>query len=394
MPLPTVVVGAGIGGLTAALALASRGHEVTLVERRTGFTEAGAGIQLSPNASRLLIRLGLGPALQRAATEPERVVIRRLRSGQEIGTMPLGPVMRERFGSPYWVVHRADLQTLLLDAVRSNPRIRLLLGRDVVGVTEATEGATLTIDRSGGARETLHGAIVIGADGLGSTLRAVLGDRRAPVFRGAVAWRATLAREDVPAEFARNETGLWLGREGHVVHYPIANGKRVNLVAVVARGEPVEGWSAPGDPADLLGRLGQAAAPLRSLLGAAAEWRLWSLFDLPARRMARGRVALLGDAAHPVLPFLAQGGALAIEDAACLAGCLADPETPVEAALAGYAKARLKRVRKVQDHARRNGRVYHASGPLAWARDRVMRRLGPDGMVERYRWLYGEPDGA
>jgi salicylate hydroxylase len=202
------------------------------------------------------------------------------------------------------------------------------------------------------------------------------------------AWRATLPRTAAPAELSGHETGLWLGRAGHVVHYPIAGGRLVNIVAVVRRKKPVEGWSAPGDPAELLSAFADAAPSLRRLLEGPPDWRLWSLFDLPAKTMAQGRIALLGDAAHPVLPFLAQGGALAIEDAAVLAASLAETPDPASA-LARYGAARLERARRVQKAARRTGFAYHAVGPAAWIRDAVMRRAGPQGMTGRYAWIYG-----
>jgi salicylate hydroxylase len=387
-PGSAIVAGAGVGGLAAALALARRGWSVTLVERRTGFSEVGAGIQISPNASRILIDLGLGPALRRAASEPPRVVVRALRSGRRIGEVALAPFMRERFGAPYYVIHRADLQTLLLDAVRGQPNVTFLLGRAVTGASEEPGQAQVAIEKAGGVWETLAADLVVGADGLWSKLRAALGDARAPQYQGFAAWRATMPRAEAPAEFSAEETGLWLGRSGHVVHYPVAGGRLLNIVAVERRAEPVEGWATPGARDELLKSLGDAARPLRDLLGAPREWLLWSLFDLPATRMAKGRLALLGDAAHPVLPFLAQGGALAIEDAAVLGQALAQaPDVP--AALARYARARLSRARRVQAAARRNGRAYHAGGVPAFIRDRIMAGLGPEGMAGRYAWLYG-----
>jgi salicylate hydroxylase len=391
--LSVAIAGAGIGGLTAALALARSGRRVTVVERRTGFAELGAGLQLSPNATRLLLDLGLGPALRRIVGEPDRVVVRSLRTGRPIGDIALGAFMRERLGAPYWVVQRADLQTVLLDAVRSDPAIRLVVGRTVEGAVEAADGVSLRLTTARGGEETLTTDLAVGADGVWSRLRAAIGDGRVPAFRGHVAWRATIDRAAAPAELAGNETGLWLGPAGHVVHYPIAGGRFLNIVAIERRDRPVEGWSEPGAREDLLGRFAGAAPLLRTLLGTPASWLLWSLYDLPARTMTRGRIALLGDAAHPVLPFLAQGAALAIEDAAALAGALARADT-VPGALRAYEAARLPRVRTVPAHARRNGRHYHAGSLMAFARDRVMRHLGAEGMTERYAWLYGWRGGA
>lgn len=382
------IVGAGIGGLTAALALATRGWTVTLLERRTGFDEAGAGIQLSPNASRVLIGLGLGPALRRAATEPSRVMIRDLGSGHAIGEVALGRFMRDRFEAPYLVIHRRDLQTVLLDAIRSRPDIRLLLGRKVTDVDDGPNGITLTCDRAGGA-ESLRPDVLVGADGVRSTVRRALGDDRAPTYGGFVAWRATCPIEAAPAAAPVAETGLWLGKSGHVVHYPVEGGRLLNIVAFEARATPVEGWAAPGERDTLLKVFERAAPTLRALLEQPREWRLWSLFDLPAKHMARGRVALLGDAAHPILPFLAQGGALAIEDAATLAVALSRPDTLVPAALKDYAAQRLGRAKRVQNAARRNGRTFHAGASLSALRNLAIRRLGPERMAARYGWVYG-----
>lgn len=389
MSSPTILIaGAGIGGLTAALSLAALGRDVTLIERATGFSELGAGLQLSPNASRVLIDLGLGAALRRIASEPERVVVRAMRSGARLGEVALGAFMRERFGAPYWVAHRADLQTVLLDAVRSRPNIRLLVGRSVMAVEDGPEAASVLVETASGARETLRADLVVGADGIRSQVRQALGGAREPVFRGSAAWRATIARDSMPSDLAGNETGLWLGRGTHVVHYPIAGGRLVNIVAVRAQGAPVEEWGAAGDRAGLRAAFAEAAPPLRALLDLPEDWLVWSLFDLRPTRTARGRIALLGDAAHPVLPFLAQGAALAIEDSAVLAALLARNEE-IPPALARYARTRRARVRKVQAQARRNGRLYHAGNVIGLVRDTVMRRLDGRVMTERYAWLYG-----
>ncbi len=381
---PAIIAGAGIGGLATALFLARQGISSLVLERRTALDEIGAGIQLSPNASRLLIGLGLGPALARRGFAPERVVIRDAGRGRELGTVALGAEARRRYGAPYYVLQRADLHMILLDAARATPGVSLLVGRALTAARTEGEQVRVEVARASGAAETLHGSFLVGADGLWSATRTAMGDRREPAPAGVTAWRATLPARAAPAFAREAQTGLWLGRRLHVVHYPVSEGELVNLV-LVQEGPVSEGQAAPILPPGL-------APALRALVAAASTWTPWPLYDLPAGHIAAGRIALVGDAGHPVLPYLAQGGALAIEDAAVLADALSR-DASVVSAFEGYDWVRGARARHVQTAARDTGRAYHAGFPLALARNVLIGRLGPVGMLSRLDWLYGwQPD--
>jgi salicylate hydroxylase len=323
------------------------------------------------------------------------VSIRSISSGRLVADLALGPAARERFSDPYLVIARADLHALLLDSVRSLRHVRLLVGRRAVALRHDSKGAEVETE-TGAGRDQIRADLVIGADGTSSFARGALGDFRQPGYSGFVAHRALLPLGDAPDGLDREATGLWLGRGRHVVHYPVASGRLLNVVVVERRTRPVEGWSFPDAAAGLSARFARAASPLRGLVGQVGTgWSTWSLVELPAQTMGSGRVALAGDAAHPVLPYLAQGGALAIEDAAELAAQLRLRESDVPRAVAGYNEARLSRVQRVQREAKRNGRIYHAGWPVSALRNVVLGRLGPVRTLNRYGWLYAwRPTGS
>ncbi len=384
---PILIAGAGIGGLTLALALARSGQSSITVEQRTRVEEVGAGIQLSPNASRLLIGVGLGQALAKAAAEPERLTIYSGKSGKILAGMPLGETMRARYGAPYLTIHRADLQTILLDAVRGSENARLAFGRKVSAI-HTNNAREVSIEcESATTRETVTGKALVGADGLWSNVAGLIGDTSKPEFLRHIAWRGLVSRNDWPESLPANETGLWLGRGAHLVHYPIKGGAMINVVAVTSDPENEPGWSRQGDPAKIAARFSTWHADVQNAVGAVGHWTVWSLFDRPPRRRwSDNRVTLLGDAAHPVLPFLAQGGALAIEDASVLASeIIAHAEYPIRA-LSSYEHRRKPRSAKIQAAARQNGDIYHMGWPLSVARDLAMSRMN---VAERYAWVYG-----
>jgi salicylate hydroxylase len=388
------IAGAGIGGLTAALSLAHRGFRVVVLERVERLEEVGAGLQLSPNASRVLIDLGLKERLKRRAVTPEAVTIVSARAGGELTRLPLGEAASARAGAPYWVIHRADLQAALADAVHEHPDIELKLGCQFEDFAPHAKGLTI-VYRFGDERRQDIGVALIGADGIWSTVRNHLFPKQQPQFSGRIAWRGTLDARQLPREYTAPRVQLWMGPKAHLVVYPISGGKQINLVAVVPGTWNRPGWSAPGNPNELKEAFGGAgwAGAARMLIGAVDDWRKWALFSLAEGcKWHEGSVALLGDAVHGMLPFAGQGAGMAIEDAAVLAKVFSEtplePGTQVAAALQRYGRARRARVTRVQRLARKQGRIYHMTGAMALARDLTIRALGPERVLARQAWIY------
>jgi salicylate hydroxylase len=384
-----IVGGAGIGGLTASLAIARNGFRVTVLEQAERLEETGAGIQLSPNAARTLIDLGLGEALRRRAVAPEVLRVRKAANGREIVRMPLGRLVEDRYGAPYWSIHRGDLQAALSGAVANQPDITLRLGMRMDDHVVHPNG--ITVSASHGGRWDERGIALIAADGIWSQTRERLGFPGPPQFSGRIAWRALVPAKDVAPEFRAPEVNLWLGRDAHLVHYPVKAGTAVNIVLIMDDTWNAPGWSVPAGRDELLPRLSTRywAPQALALVGRPEAWLKWALFRRrPLMRWSKGCVTLIGDAAHPMLPYLAQGAAMAIEDAAVLAQCLARMPDDVPRALRGYGAVRRGRARKVQRLAARNGNRYHLAGAVGFVRDTVMRAMGGTRLLRNYDWLY------
>ncbi|ESR25146.1 FAD-dependent monooxygenase [Lutibaculum baratangense] len=379
------IVGAGMAGLSAALALARIGVRSTLFERAPTFEEVGAGLQISPNASRVLIALGLGDRLTAASVRPTGIGLRRGDNGRPLAHIPLGPTAESRWGAPYLVVHRADLQEMLVDAVRGRAEITL---EQAEAVTDVTGGEPYEIVADG----TRHGPFdaVIGADGLWSTVRGITLGTEPPRYSGKVAWRTTVPPAALPAGLDPLETGTWLGTDAHLVHYPVRGGSETNIVAVTTDRWREPGFSAPGDPQELLRRFAGWDQRALDLLRSAPGWTKWALADRdPVRRWGKGAITLTGDAAHPMLPFLAQGASMAIEDAWVLAACFQQsPDTPA-AAFRRYEAARAERVARAQRTARRNGEIFHMGAIMSRARDAALKVLPKEQLLSQWDWLYG-----
>jgi len=387
------IAGAGIGGLTAALALAGRGFRVVVLEKAERLEEAGAGLQLSPNASRVLVGLGLEGRLKTRAVVPEAISIISARAGSEIARLPLGDAAGSRAGAPYWVVHRADLQAALQAEVNDNPDIELRLGCQFEDVATHAKGLTV-VQRGGNTRRQDVALALIGADGIWSSVRHHLFPAAQPRFSGLIAWRGTLDATQLPREYTAPRVQLWMGPNAHLVVYPISGARQINVVAIVPGTWNRPGWSAPGDGIELKGAFATRwPGPARMMIGAVDGWRKWALFTAPdGCEWTSGPIALLGDAAHAMLPFAAQGAGMAIEGAAVLAETLS--EDPIEtaaqvsAALKRYARLRRSRVARVQRTARSQGLIYHLAGPFALARDLTIKALGPRRMLARQDWIY------
>lgn len=380
------ISGAGIGGLSAALALARLGIGSTIYERRSDAREAGAGIQLGPNATGVLARLGVLDAVRDAASEPDALSVHDGISGRVLTRFPLGAWMRARYGAPYLTLHRQDLHRTLLTAAEADPRIALRHGQDVRSFDNLADGVDVLFgDGSRASADAL-----IAADGLWSTLRNEVAGRHALVPAGRNAYRAVVPGGALPSTLAANDVHVWLSPGAHIVHYPVRSGAETAIVVVIEGSASQDGWDSPASGA-VAAQFSVLAFPpqLRDLIAAANDWRMWRLHMLPPQfSWVKGTVALLGDAAHPLTPFFAQGGALAIEDAAVISAMLARGGA-VRDCFGDYEAARRSRVQKVFDASLTNGRIFHLSGAAAAARNAVLMTVPGVLMMRRYDWLYG-----
>lgn len=396
MQKQVLIAGGGIGGLAAALGSARAGWEVRLFERARAFTEVGAGVQIGPNVVRRLQAWGLQRPLQAVASFPERLQVRCALGGAELGMLRLGATVIERYGAAYATIHRADLHAMLLDVARKSSLVHLNLEHRVERYVEQGDAVTVRLARGDGSTMEVEGDALIGADGLRSVMRAQLLGETPTRVSGHLAYRAVLRQDALPAALRSQQVTVWLGPRLHVVQYPLRRGELLNVVAIRHGQAPadLDSWDHGANAADLETALAHTCTPLQDLIRAVPQfgdgWRLWPLLDRPpvagAHQMARGLVALLGDAAHPMRPYLAQGAGMAIEDAAELEKSLAMHDLDVSLCLRRYALNRWQRNARVQARSERNGRIFHASGPVRWGRDLAM-RLGGERLLDQ-PWLY------
>ena len=381
-----LIVGGGIGGFAAALRLSQIGRAVHLLEQAPGFVEVGAGLQIGPNAFKMFEVLGVTEAIKDVAVFPENLVMRDALSGAEVTRMPIGTeAFRRRYKYPYGVIYRPDLHHVLIDACKDSPLITLTVNQKVTGF-EDTGGMVRVFTADGASHQ---GGALIGADGLWSNIREQLVGDGKPRVSGHIAYRAVLATEAVPAHIRQNNVVLWAGPKTHLVHYPLHRGEITNLVAVFHSDRYEEGWDTYGDPEELNRRFAGEHQDVLSLLAKIESWRMWVLCDRdPIRDWSRGRVTLLGDAAHPMLQYLAQGACMATEDGVCLAARVAANGEDFETAFREYQALRYLRTARVQLTARFFGDIYHAAGATADLRNTLFATRDASKPGEAMAWLY------
>ncbi|MEM9354745.1 MAG: FAD-dependent monooxygenase [Pseudomonadota bacterium] len=379
----TIIVGAGIAGLTLSLALARLGIRSRVLEARASASTDGAGIQLGPNATRILRELGALDAVSKHAGRPKAIVVRKIEDGQVISELPLPTPDSASDQAPYLVVHRSALHDALLAKATVSDEVDLRYGFEcqevILGGTEVTA--------QGQQGETEVGDLIVGCDGLWSSVRDVIAPEFQLPYSGMIAARAIVPADQAPKSLQDCNTGVWLGPAAHIVKYPIEAGQSIALIVVSRHPQRLQGWGRDVDPQTVLQRLPSHEPALASLLQAAPIWHQWALYDpSPIPKWWSGRAIVIGDAAHPILPFLAQGGAMAIEDAFSLASLLQQHGGP--AAFPEFDRQRRDRINAVQAASRKNGQIYHLSGVAAVARDVTMRLIPARQLMRRYDWIY------
>ena len=378
------IIGAGIGGLAAAIALAQKGARVRVFEQAGALGEVGAGLQISANGVAVLEALGLTGAAVKVANTPEAVVLRDYR-GAVVSRLPMGATASARYGRPYWQFHRADLLDVLQKGAVS-AGVELVFDHQINAV--AQEGDVVSFGFSNGA--THKSPCLIGADGVRSTLRGLAFGGQAASFTGQVAWRGLVAADKLPKGLFENAAQVFMGKGRHLVAYPLRGGSLINFVAVEERqGWAEEGWNIPDSAENLRAAFRGFAPSVQTLLGAVEETFLWGLFNHPELpHWTKGRIGLVGDACHPMLPFLAQGAVMGLEDAFVLAGAL--DTAGIEAGLQAYEQARKARATKVQQGAARNAWSYHLRTPVFRGAAHRLLGLVPSGaLLGQFDWLYG-----
>ncbi|HEX5612820.1 MAG TPA: 3-hydroxybenzoate 6-monooxygenase, partial [Burkholderiales bacterium] len=387
---PVVIAGGGIGGLATAVGLAAKGFRVLVLEQAHRFGEIGAGIQIAPNAWSALDALGVGELVKREAVFIERLLLMDGVSGETVIEIPLDEHFRERYGNPYAVTHRADIHGSILDGCRAHAeRIELRTDSRVAGF--AIEGRGVSVRLESGER--IAAAALVGADGWNSRVReTIIGDGE-PALSGHMCYRAVLSIEDMPPDLRWPAATLWAGPNTHIVHYPLRGWKLFNLVATVVREHAGSGHNEEASPDEVLPFFAHNCEKPMSLMRVPKTFRRWMLrFREPVANWTSGPVTLLGDAAHLMLQYFAQGAAMAMEDAVCLAACADEADGDFAAAFRSYQERRLVRASRVQVSAKLLGLLYHAGGVSRLVRNDMYRESKPESYYESLDWIFTPPD--
>jgi salicylate hydroxylase len=384
---PILISGGGIGGLITAYCLAHHGFPVRLFEQSAEFKEVGAGIQLGPNIFRALEKVGLKDAVLADAHVPPAQEMRDALTGKLITRIPLGDEFKARFGQPYAVTHRADIHATFLKACASSNLVQLETSRRVDDFADHGDHVTVTLNNG----ESVRGRALIACDGMWSNIRErIVGDGQ-PRVSGHIAYRGVLKKADVPEDLWRPDVVLWAGPRTHFVHYPLRRGELYNLVAVFHSDHYEEGWNAEGSKEVMWQHFKMQVPQVLRMLERIETWRMWVLCDRePVKDWTKGNVTLLGDAAHPMLQYLAQGACMATEDAVVLADQVAAQPDDLPAAFKAYQQARYLRTGRTQIMARLYGEVYHARGVAAELRELSLSGRTPQQSYDGISWLYGE----
>ena len=384
------IAGGGIAGLTAALALQKLGYRALVLEQRPQPAIEGAGIQISPNAFHVLTELDLGRALISAGSMTPSVTLHDGLSGEQLNSFDLGETSLERYGAPYCVLHRADLLEILTTACAASPEIEIRYGESVNDAAQHARGVTVLVGKDNHFQEITARALV-GADGVNSAARNLVPGAQKPAFDGHIAWRGMVAMDDVPEQLQTNTTNVWLGPAAHIVHYPVRQASIMNVVAILPwrSGKPPNRWIANVGAEERARPFAAWHPALKQLIGRQSSWGGWPIHAVKSvGSMNMGNICLIGDAAHAMLPYAAQGGACAIEDAGFLAAMLTRADNDIPVAFQEFSRHRRRRISRILKLARANQMIYHASGPFRTARNLALKFAPQNAMQRRMDWLY------
>jgi 2-polyprenyl-6-methoxyphenol hydroxylase-like FAD-dependent oxidoreductase len=386
---PFIIVGGGIGGIAAAIALSQKGYPVHVIEQAPEFAEIGAGIQLGPNIIRALDRLGVKQEVLDISWMPNQLLMRCALDGHVITQVPVKEIFPKHYKENYWVVHRADLHACLLRKAATSPLVKLEKSREVTSYEDKGDRVVVQCKDGG----SVEGAALIGCDGLWSRIRQSIVADGHPAVSGHIAFRAVLPRKEVPDDLWCPDVVLWAGPKTHLVHYPLRRGELYNLVAVFHSDRYEEGWNVEASYTEMEAHFRGQRPEVSKLLQKIETWKMWVLCDrLPVKNWTKGRVTLLGDAAHPTLQYLAQGANMATEDAVQLAHDISLSPNDLNKAFLSYQQKRYLRTARIQTNSRVYGQFYHAAGVVAELRDQFFQERTPEEALKSTAWLYGAGD--